>query len=138
MRQSERDTGPSGLRWCCECAKCHFVFLALAPFLDPPELEEIFGCNLLDAAGRKEIYNQLLGIAGHKPFECVGRIDEARLAARLAGSRSAWRPARLLKKLLAATEGDASSLAEAEATVLGAHGEHNVPTRYRAALQALI
>jgi len=136
--QAERDTGTSHLRWCCECAKCHFVFLALAPFLDPPVLEEIFGCNLLDAAGRKEIYEQLLGLSSHKPFECVGRIDEARLAARLAGSRRVWRSARLLSKLLAATQGDASNLADAEATVLGVQGEHNVPARYKAALHALI
>jgi len=136
--QSERDTGPARLRWCCECAKCHFVFLALAPFLGPPVLEDIFGCNMLDAAGRKETYDQLLGIASHKPFECVGRTDEARLAARLAGASPAWRSARLLRKLLAATEGDASDLAEAEATMLRVHGEHNVPARYKAALHALI
>jgi len=44
----------------------------------------------------------------------------------------------LLSKLLAATQGDASNLADAEATVLGVQGEHNVPARYKAALHALI
>jgi UDP-N-acetyl-alpha-D-muramoyl-L-alanyl-L-glutamate epimerase len=136
--QSERDTGVSRLRWCCECAKCHFVFLALAPFLDPPVLEEIFGCNLLDAAGRKETYDQLLGLGACKPFECVGTIGEARLAARLAGSNPAWRTGRLLRRLLAETEGDASTPADAEAAVLRVHDEHNVPARYTAALHALI
>src|SRR5699024_2994384 len=33
--------------WCGQCPKCHFVFLALAPFLPKPKLLSIFGSNLL-------------------------------------------------------------------------------------------
>ena len=29
--------------WCCDCPKCRFVFLALAPFIDPAQLRAIFG-----------------------------------------------------------------------------------------------
>ena len=35
-------------RWCGVCPKCHFVFLALAPFMPKPRLVGIFGRNLLD------------------------------------------------------------------------------------------
>ena len=34
--------------WCCDCPKCRFVFLALAPFSEPEHLREIFGRDLLD------------------------------------------------------------------------------------------
>src|ERR1700677_933410 len=34
--------------WCCDCPKCRFVFLALAPFTQPQQLREIFGSDLLD------------------------------------------------------------------------------------------
>ncbi|NLC60657.1 MAG: endonuclease domain-containing protein, partial [Gammaproteobacteria bacterium] len=37
-------------RWCGVCPKCHFVFLALAPFMSKPRLVGIFGRNLLDDA----------------------------------------------------------------------------------------
>src|SRR3546814_12052997 len=33
-------------RWCGVCPKCHFVFLALAPFMPKPRLMGIFGRNL--------------------------------------------------------------------------------------------
>ncbi|MDB6164124.1 MAG: hypothetical protein JWL98_1556, partial [Xanthomonadaceae bacterium] len=35
-------------RWCGVCPKCHFVFLALAPFMSKPRLVGIVGRNLLD------------------------------------------------------------------------------------------
>ena len=34
--------------WCCDCPKCRFVFLALAPFSSPEHLREVFGRDLLD------------------------------------------------------------------------------------------
>ena len=33
--------------WCCECPKCRFVFLILAPFCEPAQLRGIFGRDLL-------------------------------------------------------------------------------------------
>ena len=33
--------------WCCDCDKCRFVFLILAPFLEPAQLTAIFGADLL-------------------------------------------------------------------------------------------
>ncbi len=31
--------------WCCDCPKCRFVFLALAPFSSPEHLSGIFGAR---------------------------------------------------------------------------------------------
>src|SRR5271169_493727 len=37
-----------GRHWCCDCPRCRFVFLALAPFVAKTELIGIFGRDLLD------------------------------------------------------------------------------------------
>lgn len=71
--------------WCGECPKCAFVFLALTPFVDRPELEQLWGGkNLLLDPSLGPMYRRLLGIEGDKPLECVGEIKESRAAMRLA------------------------------------------------------
>ncbi len=64
-------------RWCCNCDKCRFVFLIFAPFIEKNKLIEIFGENLLDNEKQYIGYEELTGFSGHKPFECVGEIDES-------------------------------------------------------------
>ncbi len=72
--------GPRTARWCGQCPKCHFVFLAMAPFMTPPDLTAIFGRDLLAEPGQVEGFCALLALDGNKPFECVGEADEARAA----------------------------------------------------------
>jgi hypothetical protein len=80
--------GSDHMFWCGECPKCAFTFLILAPFVDRPELETLFGGkNLLLDPGLEPTYRQLLGIEGNKPFECVGEIKESRAAMQLARSK---------------------------------------------------
>ncbi|MEO5961862.1 MAG: UDP-N-acetyl-alpha-D-muramoyl-L-alanyl-L-glutamate epimerase, partial [Thermomonas sp.] len=67
-------------RWCGVCPKCHFVFLALAPFMPKPRLVGIFGRNLLDDPAQTSGYDALLEYQDHKPFECVGEGRESRAA----------------------------------------------------------
>jgi UDP-N-acetyl-alpha-D-muramoyl-L-alanyl-L-glutamate epimerase len=66
-------------RWCGQCPKCHFVFLALAPFVPKPRLLAIFGRNLLDDAALAPSYDALLEYRDHKP--CEGRESRAAMAA---------------------------------------------------------
>ena len=67
-------------RWCGQCPKCHFVFLALAPFMIPEDLEAIFGLNLLDDEAQIPAYAALLDLDGERPFECIGEVEECRSA----------------------------------------------------------
>src|SRR5262245_10366696 len=69
--------------WCCECDKCRFVFLILAPFLPPSDLEHIFGAPLLDDPDQFAGFALLTGTGGHKPFDCVGEVEESIAALRL-------------------------------------------------------
>lgn len=71
--------------WCGECPKCAFIFLVLTPFVGRQQLEEIWGGkNLLLDDNLVPTYENLLGISGNKPLDCVGEIRESRTAMRLA------------------------------------------------------
>jgi hypothetical protein len=78
-------------RWCGQCPKCHFVFLALAPFVAKPRLLGIFGRNLLDDAALAPGFDALLEYREHKPFECVGEGRESRAAMHALTLRPEWR-----------------------------------------------
>lgn len=72
-----RYDGHDGPLWCGECPKCHFVFLILAPAMKKDRLVGIFGANLLDRPANEASFRELTGLAGQKPWECVGEILEA-------------------------------------------------------------
>jgi hypothetical protein len=78
-------------RWCGQCPKCHFVFLALAPFVTKPRLLAIFGRNLLDDTSLAPGFDALLEYREHKPFECVGEGRESRAAMFALAQRPEWR-----------------------------------------------
>ncbi|WP_157251466.1 endonuclease domain-containing protein [Patulibacter americanus] len=69
--------------WCGDCPKCRFVFLALAPFLEPDDLRPIFGVDMLDQPEQYDGFADLAGLREHKPFECVGEEAESLVAMRL-------------------------------------------------------
>ncbi len=85
-------------RWCGVCPKCHFVFLALAPFLPKLRLVGIVGRNLLDDAAQQAGYDALLEYGDHKPFECVGEGRESRAAMATLAQRAEWREDVLVKR----------------------------------------
>jgi hypothetical protein len=85
-----RYNGHDGPLWCGECPKCHFVFLILAPFMDKTRLLGIFGQNLLARPENEPSFRALTGLAGQKPWECVGEILEAAACLMALTRRSDW------------------------------------------------
>jgi hypothetical protein len=124
-------------RWCGHCPKCHFVFLALAPFVPKPRLLSIFGRNLLDDEEQAAGFDALLEFHDHKPFECVGEGAEARAAMVALSQRPEWREDALIARFrhVVAPQLDVAALALEPWLVPG--DEHNVPPRLRAALAAI-
>ncbi|MEO6801003.1 MAG: UDP-N-acetyl-alpha-D-muramoyl-L-alanyl-L-glutamate epimerase [Rhodanobacter sp.] len=124
-------------RWCGQCPKCHFVFLALAPFLPKPRLLSIFGRNLLDDENQAAGFDALLEYQDHKPFECVGEGAEARAAIYALSQRPEWQEdaliARFRREIL--PQLDASQLALEP--WLEPAAEHRVPTRLQPALSKI-
>lgn len=91
-----RDTGSRVLEthscnvqkpWCGRCAKCAYVGLGYAAHLPDGVYESVFPIDVLDLPENELFFRQMIGLAEHTPFECIGEVDEARLALALTAAR---------------------------------------------------
>jgi len=114
-------------RWCGVCPKCHFVFLALAPFMSKPRLVSIFGRNLLDDPEQAAGYDALLEFRDHKPFECVGEGRESRAAMFALVNRPEWREDALVRRFEREILPQLDAPGLAIAPLLEPTGEHRIP-----------
>ena len=114
-------------RWCGVCPKCHFVFLALAPFMPKPRLVGIFGRNLLDDVSQIGGYDALLEYQDHKPFECVGEGKESRAAMAWLSERPEWREDEIVERFAREIRPQLSPLEQQIAPLLILDDEHRVP-----------
>lgn len=85
--------------WCGDCDKCRFVALGLAPFLARERVAAILGRDLLDDPAQLPGFRELLGLSGERPFECVGTVEECRVALHLAAARPDHRHAAVVAAL---------------------------------------
>lgn len=84
--------------WCCNCAKCLYVYILLAAFLDDEQLHKIFGCDMLEKTELTEEFDGLVLDGEDKPFECVGTKNEVRLSLQMALERRTGHTPALLKR----------------------------------------
>ena len=66
--------------WCCECPKCAYVWLNYMAYLDVEIVQILFPENLFDIEANQAWFYQMLGLGKHTPFECIGEVEETRLA----------------------------------------------------------
>lgn len=126
-----RLSSPGTERWCRDCPKCRFVFLALAPFLPSKEaLLGIFGGNLLADERQIAGYDELAGFAGTKPFECVGEIEETRAAFTLLARLGEWRLEPLVHRFAERFLPTLPEPAKLAARCLEWSAEHRLPPRF--------
>ncbi len=125
---------PAG-RWCGECPKCQFVFLALAPFLPKPALVRIFGRNLLDEPAQAAGFDALVEWRAHKPFECVGEAAESRAAFAALAGRAEWREDALVKRYASLIAPQLPAPPSLDSLLKPRPG-HAVPERYQVAIEA--
>lgn len=80
------------LSWCGYCPKCVNSYLLFAPFVIAEELKGLFNNkDLFVDSQLEDIFKGLLNIDGvAKPFECIGEVDELRLAYHLAMERGSY------------------------------------------------
>ncbi len=114
-------------RWCGVCPKCHFVFLALAPFMPKPRLVGIVGRNLLDDAAQIPGFDALLEYGDHKPFECVGEGRESRAAMAALMQRPEWREDAVIKRFAVQIAPQLDAAASRIEPLLRIEGEHHIP-----------
>ena len=114
-------------RWCGVCPKCHFVFLALAPFMPKPRLMGIFGRNLLDEADQAPGFDALMEYRDHKPFECVGEGRESRAAMDVLADSPAWREDALVRRYAREIRPQLDAAERGLAPLLEASDDHGIP-----------
>lgn len=85
-------------KWCCNCPKCRFVFLGLAPFVKKQQLLDIFKTDLLNDKTQLGGFAELLGLKGFKPFECVGEVEESQLAFNMVKDKTDWKDCYVIKE----------------------------------------
>ena len=129
-------TAERGRHWCCDCPKCRFVFLALAPFVAKPDLVAIFGRNLLDEDPQASGFAELCGLQKHKPFECVGETFESAAVVSTLGEHPAWRDDSVVRRLNREYPALAQIGAGQFQALLEARPPHRVPASYMAMLDA--
>jgi len=124
--------------WCCDCPKCRFVFLALAPFSSPEHLRDVFGRDLLDDERQYAGFALLTATGGNKPFECVGEEQESLAAIRMLAEDPRWAEHRVLRRLVAEILPRYPPGVGEPADVLALSDEHAVPTALMADVRALL
>lgn len=125
-------------RWCGVCPKCHFVFLALAPFMPKTRLVRIFGRNLLDDMEQAGGFDALLEFQDHKPFECVGEGRESRAAMATLAARPEWNEDALVKRFIQEIQPQLDGAELQIEPLLVLEGEHRIPAAIWERLRANI
>jgi hypothetical protein len=129
-------TAANDSKWCGECDKCRFVFLALSPFLPKQTIAEIFGRDLFADMSHIDKFKELLGLEGHKPFECVGEYEESQAALYLLAKRPEWQAAPVIRELMRCADQNRMDLKDSfEKAVRMKVGR--MPERYREAINEI-
>jgi hypothetical protein len=92
-------SGHDGPLWCGECPKCHFTFLLMASRMDHDRMMRIFGHDFLDVPGNERSFRELTGLAGQKPWECVGEIEEAAACLYVLTQHPDWEDSAIVRAL---------------------------------------
>lgn len=78
--------------WCRRCAKCAYVWLNCRAHLSEAPVEALFQEELLEVPENQGFFRDMMGLGEHTPFECIGQIEESRLALHLCGARGLLGP----------------------------------------------
>ncbi len=122
--------------WCGKCPKCLSTFILIVPFVGLEQAVKIFSQDLYQNSSILPIFEDLVGLGTQKPFECVGTVDEMRLAARYAMDLY---PSSSLPPLLVRFGGSIpfspEDYARLTRSLLSNFGPHNLPSSYHSLLK---
>jgi hypothetical protein len=126
------------VRWCRDCPKCRFSFLILATAMAPDRIQAIFGGNILADEKQLPGYRELVGLVGHKPWECVGEIAESRAAMLWLASTPPWNDSAIVKTLAPEVRAVTADPDADRAALLAPSPDHHMPARFERMLDAYL
>jgi len=118
--------GPAARRFCLACAKCVFVSLMARPWLADEAYLALFGGDALADPANVTFVEELLGMRGTKPFECVGTPEETVAALHLARARGHTIPHGVMTTFAACVAGKAVDLDAVAAHALARSRDHEL------------
>jgi UDP-N-acetyl-alpha-D-muramoyl-L-alanyl-L-glutamate epimerase len=124
-------------KWCGECDKCRFVFLALSPFLGKKKILEIFDRDLFSDISKVDKFKELLGVEGHKPFECVGEFEESQAALYLLAKSPEWKDSPVITELVRCVNQKGIDLNDSFKKAVRIKDTGRMPERYREAINEI-
>lgn len=122
-------------RWCGDCPKCRFSFLMLAENMGRARIECVFGKNMLDDPAQLQGYEELAGVSGHKPWECVGELAESGAALLRLSQMDEWKETAIVRALAPRIR---ALMLDADAVwrdLLTPSPDHRLPPRYERMLR---
>lgn len=78
--------------WCRRCAKCAYVWLGYRAHLSADVVSSMFPEDLIEIRENQGFFHDMVGLGEHTPFECIGQIEESRLALALCQARGLLGP----------------------------------------------
>ncbi len=125
-------------RWCRDCPKCRFTFLMLANHMPRERIECIFDGNLLEDESQLTGYEELMGLSGHKPWECVGELAESGAALLMLADKPEWKDAKLVRTLSPRLKPLMPNVQDVWADLMTPSPQHFVPKRYEEMLNGFL
>lgn len=125
-------------RWCRDCPKCRFTFLMLANHMPRARCEAIFGGNLLEDDRQLQGYEELMGLSGHKPWECVGELAESGAALLMLADKAEWKDTKLVRALAPRLKPLMPNQQQVWRDLMTPSCEHFVPKRYEEMLNGFL
>jgi UDP-N-acetyl-alpha-D-muramoyl-L-alanyl-L-glutamate epimerase len=125
-------------RWCCDCPKCRFSFLIFATAMAPERLRAIFGADLLAESRQLPGYEELTGLSGHKPWECVGELAESSLALLLLAGRPEWADHSVVKALAPRLRAKMPDMDRVREEFLTPSDRHRLPAQFKDMMDAYL
>jgi hypothetical protein len=122
-------------RWCGDCPKCRFSFLMLAEHMGRARIECVFAKNMLDDESQIEGYEELAGVSGHKPWECVGELAESGVALLRLAAREEWKDAAVVRALGARISALMPDPEGVWRELMTPSPDHRLPARYERMLR---
>lgn len=87
-------------RWCGTCPKCVFTAAIFAPHCNAPEMDAIFGKDILENETNVQMARDLAGLGDMKPWECVGDVEDTAAAFAMLAAHPFWKNKAVVRALV--------------------------------------